>query len=134
MSYTIQGRSFLLSQCGIRRLNMPVYNKLVRDLIPQSIEQSNKKFVAYQLSDRDFQNAILDKLIEEALELKDAWSNDPTNDVAILEELGDVFEALDTIMKTLKMNRKQVKFMQEKKAEAKGRFEKRIFLYEVYDE
>ena len=113
---------------------MPIYNKLVRDLIPQSIEAVEKKYVAYALDHEEFKNAILDKLIEEAVELKHAWSNDPDQRDTIVEELGDVYEALYYIREVLQISEDEIHLVRERKAIKKGRFDQRIFLYEVLED
>lgn len=49
-----------------------IYNKLVRDLIPELIERDGRSLRVETLSDADFRTALLDKLLEEAREARDA--------------------------------------------------------------
>ena len=46
-----------------------IYNKLVRDLIPEQISQSGKQADIGTLNDEDFHQALKIKLLEEAHEL-----------------------------------------------------------------
>ena len=66
--------------------------KLVRDKIPDLIRASGRTAEVRQLDERDFLAALLNKLTEEARELRRADSTD-----AILEEAADVLEVLSSI-------------------------------------
>ncbi|WP_371873309.1 nucleoside triphosphate pyrophosphohydrolase [Lysinibacillus sp. Ag94] len=65
---------------------MPIYNKLVRDLIPQVIEENGKTCSIRVLEQGDHLEEIKVKMQEEALEFLEAAS--PKEAV---EELADIF-------------------------------------------
>jgi predicted house-cleaning noncanonical NTP pyrophosphatase (MazG superfamily) len=46
-------------------IHLPTYNKLVRDKIPQIIEQSGKKFSARTLNDQEYIKYLQQKSYEE---------------------------------------------------------------------
>jgi predicted house-cleaning noncanonical NTP pyrophosphatase (MazG superfamily) len=64
-----------------------IYNKLVRDLVPQKIAQSGKFFSTSLLNDTAFADALRIKLIEEAHELFHADTRE-----AIINESADLLE------------------------------------------
>ena len=113
-----------------------IYNKLVRDKIPEIIEAEGKK-CTYRYLDKnsvEYRRKLADKLVEEACEFRDAVYKD---DPGYLYEYSDLMSVLVEMHKTFipgeiesnilygtsKMNR-----------EEKGRFDKAIFLEEVEDE
>lgn len=71
-----------------------VFNKLVRDKIPEIIENNNEVAVTKILSDKDYQNELIKKLLEEYNEVLNARGKD------LLEELADMLEVIDAIAKT----------------------------------
>ena len=66
---------------------MPIYNKLIRDKIPDIIRKEGKKFNIMTLNDNEYEIELLKKFIEECQELVQAKDE---NDK--LEELADIFE------------------------------------------
>ncbi len=66
------------------------YNKLVRDKIPQLIEESGRKHKSRVMSSQEYQDALLDKIIEEIEEFR-LKENE--------EEIADVYEALECLVK-----------------------------------
>lgn len=66
---------------------MPVYNKLVRDRIPEIIENSRKKFTTRILGDNEYINELKKKLVEEMEEYQQTETNEDA-----LEELADILE------------------------------------------
>ena len=61
------------------------YKKLVRDRIPQLIEESGRKQTSRILNDDEYFDALIDKVVEEIEEFRSA---------GIEEEIADVYEAL----------------------------------------
>lgn len=97
-------------------------NKLVRDFIPKLIEKAGKKPVGYIAGEAEYQRRILDKLVEEANELKESQS---------LEELADVLEVIDAIYVTFQFNKEDVYSVKERKKEERGGFLGRYILSDV---
>ena len=98
------------------------YNKLVRDRIPEIIEESGKKAVIYIADDKEYLEKLYDKLIEEIEEFK----KNPSP-----EELADILEVCDAIREYFNIDANEVEYIKKKKFEERGGFYKRIILKEV---
>ena len=98
---------------------MKVYNKLVRDCIPEIIEADGKKCVTHILSDEEYLSALDKKLNEEITEYQ-ADKN--------IEELADILEVLQAICIAKGYSLKDLETVRLKKAKERGRFENKIFL------
>lgn len=72
------------------------YNKLVRDKIPEIIEQNGEDIRCYVLGKDAFLRALMEKTVEEAYEIINA-----TNEEAFKEELCDEYEVLSSIDRML---------------------------------
>jgi len=98
------------------------HNKLVRDLIPQIIQESGKTAVYETLSENAYRTALGDKLIEEAREFEAS---------PCMEELADLLEVIEALLHCYGYEQnKLLRIKAEKKAQ-RGGFEKRIFLKHV---
>lgn len=111
-----------------RGIMMPVYNKLVRDKIPQIIEASGKKFSTKILSDKAYKIEAKKKLQEELDEYIEAKSDENA-----LEELADMLELIHALAKVHGSSIDEVEQIRAKKSEKRGGFEEKIFLIEVED-
>lgn len=98
---------------------MKIYNKLVRDKIPELIESDGKKCVTHILSKKEYITALETKLDEEVAEYH-ADKN--------LEEMADVLEVLRTICIAKGYTLEELEQLRAKKAAEKGEFEEKIFL------
>ncbi len=100
-----------------------VYNKLVRDYIPENLNQAPGKSATYRmLGEEEYIVELNKKLLEEA--------NEFVVENAI-EELADMFEVIQSIMKVRKICYEDVKKVQDKKRKEKGGFDKRVYLIDV---
>lgn len=63
-----------------------IYNKLVRDKIPEIISDNGEKPIVRILNDTEYKEALEKKLYEEYLEVIHAYGNDR------LEELADMLD------------------------------------------
>lgn len=108
---------------------MPVYNKLVRDLIRQMIDQTGKQHTTRILDDSEYIEALRTKLNEEQQEYLEA-----DNDQDSLEELADVLELIHALAKTHGSTIEQVEEIRKQKAEKRGGFNDKVFLIEVEDD
>ena len=105
---------------------MPVYNKLVRDKMPEIIIGHGDRPVTKKLDNQEFKLALLNKLVEEAEEVKE------TKDLKELKkELADVFEVLDSVMKMNDIHFEEIKIIQKTKKDKKGGFDDKVFLIET---
>ena len=101
------------------------YPKLVRDRIPEIIKNNEGVGVKSRIlnDDAEFLKYLARKIIEEAVELQDAVDNGHLN-----EELADIFELIDGILRVEKMSREDIAAIQKEKREKNGGFEKRILM------
>jgi predicted house-cleaning noncanonical NTP pyrophosphatase (MazG superfamily) len=99
-----------------------VYNKLVRDQIPQIIESDGRRAVTRLLDDRSYRTALLAKLLEEAEEAGEASAD------ALPGELADVLEVLQGLAKAHGMAWGQILQLAADKRARRGGFDRRIFL------
>lgn len=107
---------------------MPVYNKLVRDLIPEIIQNSGKKFTTRILEDDEYIIELKKKLSEEIHEYKNA-----TTDEEAIEELADILELMHALAKVHGANIQEIEKIRQDKAKKRGGFSEKIFLIEVED-
>ena len=101
-----------------------IYNKLVRDNIPNIIKDKNKEIpVTRILSDDEYKKELHKKLLEECNELISAEIKSD-----VIEEASDVFEVLRAISESEGANIDTVIEASEQKRQIRGGFTKRIFL------
>ncbi len=101
-----------------------VYNKLVRDKIPEIIEQNGGKCKCRILDDEEYIAMIDAKLDEELLE----YHNDKN-----IEELADLMEVIYAAAKARGYTLSELEEVRAKKAEKRGGFDKKILLIESSD-
>lgn len=97
-------------------------NKLVRDKIPEILKKRNKVVKVVQLSEHENLAALYDKLIEEAVELKNA------DEAEVVEEIADIEEVLSAIIETRGLKTSQIEDTKIKKLDQVGGFAQRLFL------
>ena len=101
-----------------------VYNKLVRDRIPEIIEASGKTCVTEVLSQEAYLLALDAKLNEELAEYQQSKS---------LEELADLLEVMGAVVKARGYTWEELTRVREEKRSARGAFDGRIMLKEVIE-
>ncbi|MEK3986569.1 nucleoside triphosphate pyrophosphohydrolase [Paenibacillus sp. FSL K6-3166] len=94
---------------------MPVYEKLVRDGIPNLIASQGKDFKTRILDSKEYITELRKKLKEESEEYFRAVSNEEA-----LEELADMLEVIQALAE-----------LRAEKAERRGGFKEQIFLIDV---
>lgn len=104
-----------------------VFNKLVRDKIPEIIEKNNEHAETRVLNEEEYRLELYKKLLEEANEVISAKSSDE-----ILEELADTLEVLSSIAHMENKTIEDVIELSRQKKEKRGGFEKRILLIKTY--
>ena len=102
-----------------------VYNKLVRDRIPEIIKSSGKSCTTEILSAEDYLRMIDAKLDEELAE----YHKDPN-----IEELADLLEVIRAAAIARGYSTEDLERVRAEKAAKRGGFEKRILLKEVVEE
>lgn len=104
-----------------------IYNKLVRDRIPEIIENDHKTCVTRKLNDDEYLKCLKNKLLEECHEVMNAEGED------IKKEIADVLEVLGALENTLHIDQQEIMSIKEKKAHNNGAFGKKIYLEYVED-
>ncbi len=99
-----------------------VYNKLVRDKIPDIIKQSGKESQTEILTDKEYL-IMLDKKLDEELE---EYHKDQT-----VEELADLLEVVYAAAKARGYSIKRLGQVRVEKKKARGGFDKKILLKSV---
>lgn len=101
---------------------MKKYNKLVRDKIPEILEEKKVRFKTHIATKKEYPDKLYEKLIEELEEFK-AKPN--------MEEFADMLEVIDFIGKYYNFNLTDIKNVKKTKKEQKGGFNERIILDET---
>jgi predicted house-cleaning noncanonical NTP pyrophosphatase (MazG superfamily) len=101
-----------------------IYNKLVRDRIPEIIESSGKKCQVHILDDKEYLRMIDLKMDEELAEYHKEQN---------LEELADLIEVVYAAVIARGYSLKDLEEIRKKKAEKRGTFENKILLIEVIE-
>ena len=100
-----------------------VYNKLVRDKIPEEINKKGDRKANYRiLDDNEYLKELDKKLFEEAHEFVEEHS---------VEELADLMEVISAIMISKNISLDDVERARNIKNEKKGKFENKIYLIDV---
>ena len=102
--------------------NIIVYNKLVRDRIPEIIEKSGKSCVTRTLEDDEYIKMLDTKLDEELTE----YHQDQN-----IEELADLLEVIRACAMARGYSVEELENIRHQKAEECGAFFDRIMLLEV---
>lgn len=101
---------------------MKVYNKLVRDRIPEIIESNNEVCHTRILTEEEYLIELNKKLQEEMFEYLQSGE---------VEELADLEEVLRAILDVKKVSYSDFEKIRNEKVEKRGAFKKKIFLEEV---
>ena len=101
-----------------------VHNKLVRDKIPDIIENAGKTLVTHILSDDEYLSELDRKLNEECAEYQADKS---------IEELADMLDVMYAITKARGWSVSELEAVRREKAEKRGGFGKKIYLEYVED-
>ena len=107
---------------------MPIYNKLVRDHIPEIIKRSDKTFTSRILADDEYILEINKKMHKEFAEYEEAATNEDA-----IEELADLLELIHASAAVYDTSFEELERVREEKAKKRGGFYERIFLIEIED-
>lgn len=95
-------------------------SKLVRDHIPKILSEEKKQLYQFTIVDHEQYNHFLkEKLLEETKEYLESET---------IEELADLFEVIEAIIKLRNFDFQEIKNIQKKKRDERGSFEKRILM------
>lgn len=108
---------------------MPIYNKLVRDLIPEIIINKGKIPTTRLLCENEYIEELGKKAYEELEEyIKAQTQND------VVEELADLLEIIHAISEYHGSSIREVEEVRKQKYLERGGFSKKVFLIEVKEE
>ncbi|MBE9221876.1 acyl-CoA dehydrogenase family protein [Cyanobacterium stanieri LEGE 03274] len=102
-----------------------IYNKLIRDKIPEIITKSNKTYQIKTLSSEEYKNSLKQKLLEEVNEFLEAHEDN------LMEEIADIYEVLSATINAYGLNKETIETIRQNKAQEKGKFDKKIQLVSV---
>lgn len=103
---------------------MNIYNKLVRDKIPEVIKRSGSN-CDYIVADKEERlDLLIKKLDEEVLEFKEDKN---------LEELADIMEVLFGLANNLGFTEEELSKKRKEKKRERGAFNEGIVIQRVYD-
>ena len=120
--YGVVGIKINLLASGFRY----TYNKLVRDKIPENIDSEQGRKSKFRiLDDEEYLTELNKKVLEEANEFIEENS---------IEELGDLMEVLNAIIKLKGYNMEEINKIMKEKEEKKGAFNNKIYLEYVDEE
>lgn len=101
-----------------------IYNKLVRDNIPEIIKADNAEPISRKLEDdTEYLQSLLEKLVEEAKELLASGGS--------LDEWADVEEVINALKAQQGLDQATIEAVRIEKAKKRGGFSLRIFLEKV---
>ena len=100
-----------------------IYNKLVRDNIPDIIRSDNEKPVTRILTDAEYEKELYRKLAEECKEVYRAEDNDEA-----CKELADVLEVIRAIANVIGKTLEDIIKLADDKRNKRGGFSKRVYL------
>ena len=101
---------------------MKVYNKLVRDRIPEIIKSEGRNVQIKILNDEEYRCELNKKLQEEVKE----YIEDNN-----IEELADIVEVIYGILNSMDVSIEEFEKVRKDKAEKRGAFKEKIFLEEA---
>lgn len=104
---------------------MKVYNKLVRDKIPEIIAKDNRKPITTILNNKDYLIELNRKIQEEVQEYLE--SNN-------IEELADIVEVIYGILDAKNVSIKEFENIRKSKVQKRGAFKEKIFLEKVIED
>ena len=98
---------------------MKIFNKLVRDKIPEIIESNNERCKTRILSDKEYLIELNKKIKEELNEYLESGE---------IEELADLEEVLRAILDVKKCSYEDFENIRQSKVNKRGAFKNKIFL------
>lgn len=105
-----------------------VYNKLVRDNIPDIIKANGEKPFIRVLDEAEYKSELEKKLKEEYLEVISSSGKER------IEELADMIEVIKYLGKLENVTLDEIISIANEKSSKRGSFEKKIFLERVIEE
>lgn len=105
-------------------MNVKIYNKLIRDKIPQIVERSGNQAVIENVNGEEYLNLLNEKLREELQEYIESQS---------VEELADIVEVVYAILDYKNVSIDDFETLRKKKVNERGAFKERLLLKKVIE-
>ena len=102
-----------------------MYNKLVRDKIPDIIAREGRTCETEIMNDSDYKEALRDKIIEEGEEIRKA------GDAELVTEIADLYEVIDALIVAYGLSKSDIERVQAERRVERGGFEGRVKLVSV---
>jgi predicted house-cleaning noncanonical NTP pyrophosphatase (MazG superfamily) len=106
------------------KMTEKVYNKLVRDRIPEIIDNDGKSSKVREINGDELKRALVEKLSEEGREYLECMDS---------EELADILEVLYALIESNGSTLEEIEAIRQSKKDKRGGFSKGIFLESVLD-
>lgn len=103
-----------------------IYNKIVRDRIPEIIEASGQHAEIEVIEQREVDTLLRKKLLEEATEVQEADENH------LKDELADILEVVYALADTNNLTLEEIEKHRQQKREERGGFTKGIKLISTH--
>jgi predicted house-cleaning noncanonical NTP pyrophosphatase (MazG superfamily) len=100
-----------------------VFDKLVRDDVPRTIENAGERAVSVRVSGEELRQLLRQKAVEESLELFAATSDDD-----VLAETADLLEVVEAICRAFGLSDEDVQNAMQRKREKRGGFSDGVVL------
>jgi len=101
---------------------MKIYNKLVRDKIPEIIKKEGKLPITQELNNTEYLKELNKKLQEETSEYLEDNN---------IEELADIVEVIYGILNAKKITIEEFEEIRKNKVKERGAFQEKIFLEKI---
>lgn len=101
---------------------MAIYNKAIRDKIPDIIEESGKNCNVKKLTNSEFLVQLEKKLVEELSEYQESKN---------VEELADILEVIYRISELKGITSNELDSIKNEKAKTRGKFDNNLFLVDT---
>ncbi|UUV18317.1 nucleoside triphosphate pyrophosphohydrolase [Fusobacteria bacterium ZRK30] len=101
---------------------MKIYNKLIRDKIPEIIEENGEKYHCHIAGDKEYLEALRAKINEEVEEFYETPS---------IEEMADILEVLRALGDYYGFSEDKIEKARIEKDRKRGAFKRRIILEKV---
>ena len=102
---------------------MTVYNKAIRDKIPEIIKESGKNCNVKKLKDSEFLVQLEKKLVEELAEYQESKN---------VEESADMLEVIYRISELKGITSDELEGVKNEKTKKRGKFDDNLFLVDTY--
>jgi predicted house-cleaning noncanonical NTP pyrophosphatase (MazG superfamily) len=99
-----------------------IYNKAIRDKIPEIIEESGKNCNVKKLTDSEFLAQLEKKLVEELSEYQESKN---------VDELADILEVIYRISELKGITSDELDAIKNEKAKKRGKFDDNLFLVDT---